>query len=273
MVMLRKPGSKAYREQQRARLVRLGVSGRQAIEQLVADLMCCRYRPREAWRLACELTQDEVAARFNQIRGDPNSRMRGSRICEYEKWPRGGIRPPVRALKILATIYGTTWDRLVDIDDLDAMPVGELQAFLDLIDLRYGDFLDSLAPRPRTRRQSDSHNDDTWQASQSLVEKELVTVPTARPLSERSGGGLPREITHFTGRDGPMAELRARITEQTPEGTSATVYAIDGMAGVGKTAFARYAAQELAKSFPDGAIWVDLYGHTPAWCRGSLPVR
>jgi transcriptional regulator with XRE-family HTH domain len=145
MVMLRKPGSKAYREQQRARLVRLGLSGRQAIEQLVADLMCCRYRPREAWRLACELTQDEVAARFNQIRGDPNSRMRGSRICEYEKWPRGGIRPPVRALKILATIYGTTWDRLVDIDDLDAMPVGELQAFLDLIDLRYGDFLDSLA--------------------------------------------------------------------------------------------------------------------------------
>ncbi|MGH8964541.1 MAG: ATP-binding protein, partial [Actinomycetes bacterium] len=42
-----------------------------------------------------------------------------------------------------------------------------------------------------------------------------------------------------------------------------TIYAIDGMAGIGKTAFARHAAQEFAERYPDGAIWVDLYGHTP----------
>lgn len=60
-----------------------------------------------------------------------------------------------------------------------------------------------------------------------------------------------------------MAELRARITELDPQGTVVTIYAIDGMAGVGKTAFARHAAQELAIRYPDGAIWVDLYGHTP----------
>src|SRR3712207_3732223 len=105
MAMARRPGSKAYRDQQRERLARLGVEGRQLIEQLVTDLMRCGYRPREAWRLAHELTQDEVAARFNQIRGDPDSRMRGSRICEYEKWPMGGFRPSVRILKILAAVY------------------------------------------------------------------------------------------------------------------------------------------------------------------------
>ena len=105
MAMSYKPGSKAYRDRQRERLARLGVDGRQATEQLVADLMRCGYRSREAWRLACELTQDEVAARFNQVRGDPKVRMRGSRICEYEKWPIGGVRPSVRALKILAAIY------------------------------------------------------------------------------------------------------------------------------------------------------------------------
>jgi MoxR-like ATPase len=40
-----------------------------------------------------------------------------------------------------------------------------------------------------------------------------------------------------------------------------TTYAIDGMAGIGKTAFARHAARELAQRYPDGAR-VDLYGHT-----------
>jgi transcriptional regulator with XRE-family HTH domain len=259
MAMPHKPGSKAYRDRQRERLARLGVDSRQAIEQLVADLMRRGYRPREAWRLACELTQEEVAARFNQVRGDPEVRMRGSRICEYEKWPLGGVRPSVRVLKILAAIYETSWDRLIDIDDLDAMPAHERQAFLDLGELRYGDHLDLLLPRQRTHRLSA----DEPQISQSVTAKELAIVATPGPLSERSSGGLLGEVTHFTGRDGPMAELRARIAEQTPKGAVVTIYAIDGMAGVGKTAFARHAAQELAKSFPDGAIWVDLYGHTP----------
>ncbi|MDQ4094066.1 MAG: hypothetical protein M3143_11920, partial [Actinomycetota bacterium] len=49
---------------------------------------------------------------------------------------------------------------------------------------------------------------------------------------------------------GAMAELRARIAEQAPQGTVVTIYAIDGMAGVGKTAFARHAAHELATRYP-----------------------
>jgi tetratricopeptide (TPR) repeat protein len=267
MVMPRKPGSKAYRDQQRERLVQLGVDGRQLIEQLVADLMRYGYRPREAWRLACELTQDEVAARFNQIRGDPSIRMRGSRICEYEKWPMGGVRPSVRALKILAAIYETSWDRLVDIDDLQGMPVGDRQAFLDISDLRYGDSLDLAVPRQRSRRPGAPRGGDDPQldrsptVDKSLIVRKRLAIPP--PGYERSGGGLPGEVTHFTGRDEPMAELRARIAEQTPQCTVVTIYAIDGMAGVGKTAFARHAAQEFAKSFLDGAIWVDLYGHTP----------
>ena len=205
-------------------LVRLGLDGYQLIEQLVDDLMRSGCRPREAWRLARELTQDEVATRFNQVRGDPNVRMRGSRISEYEKWPMGGVRPSVRTLKILAAIYETTWDRLVDVDDLEGMPTGDRQAFLD--------------------------------------SRERLVVPSPQSPSEGSGGGLPGEVTHFTGRDGPMAELRA-LAEQAPRGPVVTIYAIDGMAGVGKTAFARHAAQEFAARYPDGAIWVDLYGHTP----------
>ncbi len=266
--MPHKPGSKAHRDQQRERLVRLGVYGHQLIEQLVVDLMRRGRRPREAWRLAWELTQDEVAARLNQIRGDLDIRTRGSRICEYEKWPMGGVRPPVRVLKILAAIYETTWDRLVDVDDLEGMPARDRQVFLDIGDLHYGDSLDLPVPRQSRRRLDPRQRGGGPPVHRPVTEgsatvRERLTVPAPGPSSERSGGGLPGEVTHFTGRDGPMAELRTRIAEQAPQGTVVSIYAIDGMAGVGKTAFARHAAQELAARYPDGAIWVDLYGHTP----------
>jgi tetratricopeptide (TPR) repeat protein/transcriptional regulator with XRE-family HTH domain len=269
MAMARRPGSKAYRDQLRERLVRLGVDGRQLIEQLVTDLMRCGCRPREAWRLACELTQDEVAARFNQIRGDPDIRMRGSRICEYEKWPMGGVRPSVRALKILAAVYETTWDRLIDVDDLEQMPACDRQAFLEISELRHGDSLDLAIPRQTRGRVSTPHCGDDPQVHQPVnTEKSTTThaqvpIPSPGSLPGRSGVGLPGEVTHFTGRNEPMAELRAQIDEQTSLGTVVSIYAIDGMAGVGKTAFARHAARELAQRYPDGAIWVDLYGHTP----------
>lgn len=267
--MARKAGNKAYRDQQRARLVRLGVSGRQLVEQLVMDLMRCGFRPREAWRVAWELTQEEVAARFNQIRDEPEIRTRGSRICEYEKWPMGGVRPSVRTLRILAAVYETTWDRLVDIEDLEEMPACDQQAFLDIGELRHGDSWDLPVSRPRRRRTTDPAGDDDPQVPRSVGADKSATVPE-RPIvpspgssSQRSGGGLLGEVTHFTGREAPMAELRDQIAEQAPQGTVVAIYAIDGMAGVGKTAFARHAAQQLAEYYPDGAIWVDLYGHTP----------
>jgi len=251
--MARRSAGKAYRDQQRERLIRLGVRGRPLIEQLVTDLMRCGCRPREAWRLAHELTEDEIAARFDRIRGDPNIRMRGSRICEYEKWPTGGIRPSVRTLKILAAVYKTSWDRLVDVDDLEKMPACDRQAFLDISELCHGDSLDVHLPLQRGH----------YPAEQSTAARERLPIPSSPSPSERSAGALLGEVTHFTGRDGPMAELRAHIAEHGTRGTVVSIYAIDGMAGVGKTAFARHAAQEFATSYPDGAIWVDLYGHTP----------
>ncbi len=260
--MARRSGGKAYRDQQRERLARLGVHGRQLIEQLVTDLIRCGCRPREAWRLAHELTQDEIATRFDRIRGDPNVRMRGSRICEYEKWPTGGVRPSVRTLRILADIYETTWDQLVDVDDLEEMPARDRQAFLDISDLRHGDSLDLPVPRHGGRRPTAPHGDGDPRVNRLIVAVEPVTVRErlTAPAPGRSGGGLPGEATHFTGRDRPMAELHAQITEQ---GTVVRIYAIDGMAGVGKTAFARHAAQEFGSRYPDGGIWVDLFGHTP----------
>ena len=243
MAVPRKPGSKAYRDQLRERLVDLGVDGHQLIEQVVADLLGCGCRPREAWRLACELTQDEVAARFNQIRGDPNIRMRGSRICEYEKWPIGGTRPSVRALKILAAIYETTWDRLVDVDDLEQMPARDRQAFLDISDLHYGDSLGLSLPRQRRHRQ----------LSEALFQA-LRDLPFAdqEPATERRVWNVPPRNANFIGRADELGKIRASLSA----GQVMTVQALRGMGGIGKTHTAIEYAHQYATDY-EVVWWVE----------------
>ncbi|WP_165956553.1 AfsR/SARP family transcriptional regulator [Kribbella antibiotica] len=67
---------------------------------------------------------------------------------------------------------------------------------------------------------------------------------------------LPRDLPDFTGRENELARLAASADDL------ATVYTVDGMAGVGKTAFAVHAGHLLADRFPDGALFVDLQGHS-----------
>jgi tetratricopeptide (TPR) repeat protein/transcriptional regulator with XRE-family HTH domain len=68
---------------------------------------------------------------------------------------------------------------------------------------------------------------------------------------------LPRDLPAFTGR---IEELR-RVAETAGSGGSLGISAIDGMPGVGKTAFAVHAAHLLAPLFPDGQLFLDLRGH------------
>lgn len=113
----------AYRDRVRARLIALRFSEQTLIEQLAADLMTrCGRRPREAWRLANELSLDETAARYNTVSADPKAGMRKNRLWEFEQWPRAGSRPTLRTLRRLAEVFGTSWFRLVDLEDLASMP-------------------------------------------------------------------------------------------------------------------------------------------------------
>ncbi len=63
----------------------------------------------------------EAAARVSSDRS-PHSPMIGTRIGEYERWPHGGRRPSTYVLTVLASIYGTTVDRLLDYDDYRHLP-------------------------------------------------------------------------------------------------------------------------------------------------------
>jgi tetratricopeptide (TPR) repeat protein/transcriptional regulator with XRE-family HTH domain len=78
---------------------------------------------------------------------------------------------------------------------------------------------------------------------------------------------LPRDNSNFTGRQAELAQLLGTLAS-TAHGGVAGIYAIGGMAGVGKTTFAVHAAHQLADSFADGQFFVPLHAHT----AGQRPV-
>jgi transcriptional regulator with XRE-family HTH domain len=87
-----------------------------------------RARPREAYRLAWGLSLERAAARFNDraASADAGSEARasltGSRLSEWEQWPRTGRKPSVYALCMLAEIYQTGVLCLLDLADHESLP-------------------------------------------------------------------------------------------------------------------------------------------------------
>jgi DNA-binding SARP family transcriptional activator/tetratricopeptide (TPR) repeat protein len=75
---------------------------------------------------------------------------------------------------------------------------------------------------------------------------------------------LPADTRVFTGRGAELDRLTA-LAREAAQGRDAgpvVISAIDGMAGVGKTALAVRAAHQVRESFPDGQLFLDLDGHT-----------
>ena len=79
---------------------------------------------------------------------------------------------------------------------------------------------------------------------------------------------LPRDIASFTGRGAELGQLMAQLTDAAGGGGVVGIYAIGGMAGIGKTTLAVHAAHQLAAGFPDGQFFLPLHAHTP----GQRPV-
>ena len=78
---------------------------------------------------------------------------------------------------------------------------------------------------------------------------------------------LPRDTAAFTGRAGELDGLVA-VGGMAEGGGVIGIHAVDGMAGIGKTAFAVHAAHRLADRFPDGQIFLRLHAHT----TGQRPI-
>jgi tetratricopeptide (TPR) repeat protein/transcriptional regulator with XRE-family HTH domain len=75
---------------------------------------------------------------------------------------------------------------------------------------------------------------------------------------------LPRDIRTFVGRQSDLERLIGAVTL----GGVVGIYAIDGMAGIGKSTFAVHAAHMLQERFSDLQIFLPLHAHT----SGQRPV-
>ncbi|MFF0572652.1 AfsR/SARP family transcriptional regulator [Streptosporangium saharense] len=85
----------------------------------------------------------------------------------------------------------------------------------------------------------------------------LLPAPRPAPRKNTPPNTLLRDKQTFTGR---TTELELLISAQVSRDT-VTVLAIDGMAGVGKTALAVHLAHLLTNDYPDGQLYLDLHGH------------
>jgi DNA-binding SARP family transcriptional activator len=74
---------------------------------------------------------------------------------------------------------------------------------------------------------------------------------------------LPRDVTAFTGRRDDLARLDQTVSGGYTE-AAVVISAVAGTVGVGKTALAVHWAHRRRDTFPDGQLYVNLHGYTPA---------
>jgi tetratricopeptide (TPR) repeat protein len=94
----------------------------------------------------------------------------------------------------------------------------------------------------------------------------VISGPLTRGIAAATHT-LPRDIASFTGREPEIESILAAVAGAGASGV-VDICAINGMAGIGKTALAVHAAHRLASRFPDGQLFLQLHGHTP----GHRPV-
>jgi len=124
-VTTRRKGFKAELDGLRERMRSLGFP----YDEIAAEIgRRYRARPREAYRLAWGWTLEQAAARFSDHATrqdeDPDARagITGSRLSEYEHWPRSTRKPSVYVLFMLAEIYETDVMCLLDLADHESLP-------------------------------------------------------------------------------------------------------------------------------------------------------
>ncbi|HEX5120255.1 MAG TPA: tetratricopeptide repeat protein [Pseudonocardiaceae bacterium] len=144
---------------------------------------------------------------------------------------------------------------------LDERLAGQLMLAL----FRSGRQADALDAYRRVReRLADELGTGPGHALHELHQRILTDDPSldVGPVSIRSvvPRQLPAAPRWFTGRRAEVDSLLGDSESGT--GGVVVISAIDGMAGVGKTALAVHTAHRLAGRFPDGQLFVDLHGYT-----------
>jgi tetratricopeptide (TPR) repeat protein/transcriptional regulator with XRE-family HTH domain len=95
-------------------------------------------------------------------------------------------------------------------------------------------------------------------AAQDGREQSRLADPARAPRQ------LPADVTGFAGRTDQLRQLDSLLAAQPRAATAVVISAIAGSAGVGKTALAVHWARRVADRFPDGQLYVNLRGFSPA---------
>ena len=134
---------------------------------------------------------------------------------------------------------------------------------------------EAVAVYQRTRRQlADQLGLDPTDVLEEAYRALLSGQPAAahRAFGQAAGppgppAQLPLDTSNFTGRTGELDQLLGLVAADPPDTDGRTprqgvICAVDGMAGVGKTALAVHAARRMTSWFPDGQLFLDLHGYT-----------
>ena len=93
----------------------------------------------------------------------------------------------------------------------------------------------------------------------ALIDSPAVeTVSASRPVPRQ----LPAYTRHFVGRAAELHQLDT-LLDTAGGGGTVVITAIDGIAGIGKTALALHWAHQIAQRFVDGQLYVNLRGFDP----------
>ena len=114
--------------------------------------------------------------------------------------------------------------------------------------------------RPLRRREST--------ADLARIVTDLTNVDSTLAAVARNRENTPRQLPapprHFIGRADELAQLTAESDSSTPLGGTVGISALAGAGGIGKTALALHWAHQNLHRFPDGQLFVDLQGFSPA---------
>jgi transcriptional regulator with XRE-family HTH domain len=95
-----------------------------------------------------------------------------------------------------------------------------------------------------------------------------VTMTPARVAASARVAVVPRQlppsVRQFAGRTAELTLLTRLAREAAGNPAAVVISAVDGSAGIGKTALAVQFAHQAAESFPDGQLYVNLAGFGPA---------